>query len=262
MQVERRIKELMKLSSFQWQTSFLPVVDISWKSQVAQGDRLFLDSQGTGHGTVGGFGKTADGQMVALTSGHLYLANRFQPLYVKVMDNFIRLGDNIGRIGTHEYLLDIAVIRVSDDIATDCEKYIRTQEGEQKSAIIYKGHIEDAVDTIVHKKGATTGWTTGFVKGSHTVPSTDDSPGAVLVEGMDGNFSEQGDSGSLVFKMGDDSDLETVEVVAILFANDLKTRDDVGREVLVERVSLCSNMKLALEKLKEIGVDVSFYENE
>ena len=262
---ESHIKELIKLNSFPWPTSFLPVVHISWNRQVEQGDRLFLNSKGEGYGTVGGFGKTADGQMVALTNGHLYLGNESRPLYVKVMEKFIKLGENIEKIGTgdlEEYLLDIAVIRVSAEIAADCEKCLRDEKGDKKTAIVYQGQVEDAIGTFVHKKGAKSGWTTGLVEGSHSVPNMDELPGTVLVKGRDGNFSEQGDSGSLVFKMGEDPDLKEVEVVAIVFANDFKTRDEEGKEELVEQFCLCSNMKLALKKLEEKGVDISFYKNE
>lgn len=164
-----------------------------------QGDKIYCDDSCHMEraGTLGGFvvEKTGLEKKYALTSSHLFPSENL-PAYTERYPG-IRL--KIGKcvFTTRDNCMDFAAIEMNEHI--DCDVFFRGVDGKKTNARVYKENMGSLC--FVHKIGAGSGLTTGFIVSSEYYDKLFGSENHIfLVSGADGcPFSSVGDSGSLVF---------------------------------------------------------------
>lgn len=190
-------------------------------------------------GTLGGFvTKTNDDQKIyALTCNHLFPRKNL-PAYI----------NNFGEIGacvftTRDKGCDFAAIEVKESCLDICDVALRRDDKKKTNAKVYSNSLE--FENIVHKIGATTDVTNGRILSPEfylKVTEKCNRENIFLVKGTAGNFSEEGDSGSLVFSRPNRIQQNYVNVVGMVYANDLTLYDDDEDEDAEDqsKISKCS----------------------
>lgn len=174
-------------------------------------------------GTLGGFvTKTNNDQKVyALTCSHLFP--------VKNIPAFTR---DFGEIGsciftTRDKGCDFAAIEINESSLRFCDVAFRREDKKKINANVFSDNLQTG--NIVHKIGTTTDVTNGIiVSPEFYFKVTDESTreNVFLVKGTAKKFSERGDSGSLVFCRPNGIKQNYVDVVGMVYANDLTLYDD------------------------------------
>lgn len=188
-----------------------------------QGDFLQRNQDGKKYeGTLGGFVTKTDDErkMYGLTCNHVFPKEKLLA-YTDNPDN---------DIGTCVFTkkdssCDFAAIEINESFLNKCDRAIRREDNKKISAKVYNECLEHI--TFVHKIGATTNVTKGRIISSEyynkTLPEN-----TFLVKGTSKNFSEEGDSGSLVFSRPRTGRQNYVNVIGMVFANNFMLYDEVG----------------------------------
>lgn len=172
-------------------------------------------------GTSGSLMLANDEKMVAVTTFHAI--DKMDSLYTLIDGSVERLGKGIPQPNNKLEKMhdDIALILIDEHtrkiVDEKCEKCLIDQFGYPSPAEIPSHSLK--VGDIVHKRGATTGLTTGIVKdvrtlniGLFTLPSV-----VFFITGRNSSpFAERGDSGSLVFCKSFNPDKEVLEIHAMV----------------------------------------------
>lgn len=230
-------RELMKRYHHFFETYQLDIEIGNFKEHpiLKQGDSIFASNrcENPPTGTLGGFVMKVNEERkkYALTCNHIF-PSRNQIAYV--------YGSNDGakrQIGSclftrSDISCDFAAIEMNDTMSNECDVTFRRDDGKGINAQLYDENLEDV--GIVHKKGATTGVTQGYILSSefynkYTVEGNREC--IFLVKGTDGQFSEEGDSGSLVFSRPRSVQQNYVDIVGMVYAKNRKAKDDVETEV-------------------------------
>lgn len=178
--------------------------------------------------------------MVAVTCRHAL--KHVDTCYTLIDNKVVKLGKEMPQPNNKMEKLhdDIAVILIDEVtrsiIYEKCEKLLIDDFGYPSPA---KVSLQDLkVGDIVHKRGATTGLTTGTVKKVETtIPST-----VIYIAGWNSkSFAEKGDSGSLVFRHSLSPEKDSLNVVAMVQAK--TTIPYVGERII------CFPMKKGCETL-------------
>lgn len=173
------------------------------------------------YGTSGGLMLTNDGKMVAVTTFHAI--DTMNSLYTLIDGSVIRLGKGIPQPSNKLERMhdDIALILIDEFTRTiidqKCEKLLIDQLGFPLPAKIPSHSLKKG--DIVHKRGATTGLTTGVVKnvsyqrlGKFSLPCV-----VFFITGVGSKpFADKGDSGSLVFRNSFSPEEVALEVHAMV----------------------------------------------
>lgn len=200
-----------------------------------QGDPIFAGNscKQPPTGTIGGFVTKVDEERkkYALTCNHIF-PNRNQIAYADGSDDCVRtkIGSCVFR--TSDMSCDFAAIEMNDTISNECDVTFRRDDGKGINAHIYENILEDV--GIVHKIGAATGVTKGYIFSSefyNKYSVEGNREGIFLVKGTDGKFSEEGDSGSLVFSRPRNIQQNYVDIVGMVYAKNCKAKDDVEIEI-------------------------------
>lgn len=186
-------------------------------------------------------------RMVAVTCRHAL--KHVDTCYTLIDNKVVKLGKEMPQPNNKMEKLhdDIAVILIDEVtrsiIYEKCEKLLIDDFGYPSPA---KVSLQDLkVGDIVHKRGATTGLTTGTVKKVETtihdkkfvIPST-----VIYIAGWNSkSFAEKGDSGSLVFRHSLSPEKDSLNVVAMVQAK--TTIPYVGERII------CFPMKKGCETL-------------
>lgn len=201
------------------------------KRTLRQGDSIlpnYPDENGTYNaGTLGGFViKTDDERKIfALTCNHLFLDKN--EAYLAYADNsygFREIGTCV--FTTRDKSCDFAAIEIIDSFSDNCDVIFRREDEKKTNARIY---TESLHTRIVHKIGATTKVTTGIIRSPEwykKIQNDENREYVFLVEGIDEQFSEEGDSGALVFSRPKSVEQNYVDVLGMVYANDLIVYDD------------------------------------
>lgn len=178
-------------------------------------------------GTLGGFvTKTNNDQKVyALTCSHLFP--------VKNIPAFTR---DFGEIGsciftTRDKGCDFAAIEINESSLRFCDVAFRREDKKKINANVYSNNLQTG--NIVHKIGTSTDVTNGIiVSPEFYLKVTDESnrENVFLVKGTAGKFSDEGDSGSLVFCRPNSIQQTYVDVVGMVYASDLTLRCDDDKD--------------------------------
>lgn len=186
-----------------------------------QGDPIQSKDQATG--TLGGFvTKTNNDQKIyALTCNHLFPKEN-ERAYTH---DFEEIGACV--FTTSDKGCDFAAIEIKESYSDSCDVAFRRDDKKKTNANVYSDSLENI--TIVHKIGAITGVTNGrIVSPEFYLKVTEDSTreNVFLVKGTTEQFSVRGDSGSLVFSRPNSVKQNYVDVVGVVYANDLILYDN------------------------------------
>lgn len=172
--------------------------------------------------TLGGFvTKTDDERKIyALTCSHAFPKEKLLAYTDK------QTGKDIGTcvFTKHDSSCDFAAIEINKSFANECDVALRREDNKKIGAKVYNESLERT--TFVHKIGATTNVTKGRIISSEYY-NKDLPENIFLVKGIGKNFSEPGDSGSLVFSRPKTGRQNYVNVIGMVFANNFMLYDDV-----------------------------------
>lgn len=203
------------------------------------------------YGTLGAFMKEKRDQqkLYGLSCRHV-LNQKNKKIYGKfgTDENFSELGHTIYL--AEDSFHDFGVFEVNQDLCDKCEHIFVNDDDKESNAAV---HVKDAmVDTIVHKKGAKTAWTTGRIQSpefySDLFGNRDD---VFLVASLGDTdyFSEEGDSGSIVFTRDRSSDQSSVSVLGMVFGGVDSLYESQCPEI--EKSTACFRFNAALDKLNK-----------
>lgn len=186
-----------------------------------QGDFLLRKEDGKSFsGTLGGFVTKRDDErkIYALTCNHVF-----------PKENILAYTENPDEdIGTcvftkKDISCDFAAIEIKKSFSSQCDVAVRREDNKEISAKVYNESLETI--NFVHKIGATTNATKGRIISSEyynkALPQN-----TFLVKGTGKNFSEPGDSGSLVFSRPRTGRQNFINVFGMVFADNFELRED------------------------------------
>lgn len=169
---------------------------------------------------------------------------------------------------TREQSCDFAAIEIEQSFVDKCDVCVTREDREKTNARVYAGSIGNI--GLVHKIGATTDVTKGSILSPEWHERVLDSNWAstFLVQGISENFSEEGDSGSLVFSRPRNVQQNCVDVMGMVYGNKLTVYDTDEENEHVENnsnegeiaasnvqdadnISSCFRIHTALELFKE-----------
>lgn len=191
----------------------------------------------------------------ALTCNHVF-PNRNQIAYADGSD-----GGDRRQIGScvftkSDLSCDFAAIEMNDTILNECDVTFRRDDGKDINARVYDETLENV--GFVHKIGATTDVTQGYIQSPefYNKYATEGNRERIfLVKGTDGQFSEEGDSGSLVFSRPRSVQQNYVDIVGMVYAKNRKAKDDDEIEVYnrtdEESENLLGNQNISTEVKNE-----------
>lgn len=189
-----------------------------------QGDCLLLkDGENSYAGTLGGFVTKTDGEnkIYALTCNHVFPSEELLAYTHNSTDEDIHVGTCV--FTTRDSFCDFAAIEINESFSNKCEVPLSREDKKKISAKVYDKSLEQI--SIVHKIGATTNITKGSICCSEYYDK-DMPDNLFLVKGTRTRFSEQGDSGSLVFSRPKTGRQNHINVVGMVFANNYLSRED------------------------------------
>lgn len=204
------------------------------KQTLKQGDSILAKTQRDDEkyceGTLGGFvTKVGDNTKIfALTCNHLF-AETHQPAYMEDDQNLKEIGFCV--FTTREKSCDFAAIEIKEALANECDIALRREDKKKTNAKVNTKRLENV--GIVHKIGKATDVTTGLVLSpEYYDKEMDDSNREYLflVKGTSGKFSEDGDSGSLVFCRPRSVQQTHIDILGMVYANNLTVDDDDQEE--------------------------------
>lgn len=195
-----------------------------WREMPAMMQGDYIKSVDGAAGTLEGFvTKPNDGQMIfALSCNHLF----------PDINDCAYINDAEEEIGTCFFTTrykgcDFAAIKINEAYIDSCNVAFRRDDKMKTNANIYSSRLE--IGNIVHKIGASTGVTNGIIISPEFYLKIIDEcnrENVFLVKGTTGNFSKKGDSGSLVFSRPNSIQQNYVDVIGMVYANELTLYDD------------------------------------
>lgn len=217
-------------------------------------------------GTLGGFvEKTKDKRKkYALTCDHLFHDNN-QIAYADDSDD-----DAPKQIGTcvfktRDRSCDFAAIEIEQRFSEKCEITFRREDKKKTNAHVYSKCLENI--GFVHKIGSKTDVTSGCILSSefynnNNISDDVNRESIFLVKGTDEKFSDEGDSGSLVFSRPRNVNQNYVDVIGMVYANNqtVYDKENSGRThetnganstENADEISSCFRIHTALELFKE-----------
>lgn len=218
-----------------------------------QGDPLYANDccEKPLSGTLGGFVMRVneDRKKYALTCNHIF-PNRNQIAFAGGSDDGARRQIGHCVFTKSDMSCDFAAIEINDTISNECDVTFKRDDGKGVNAHTYEEILDDV--GIVHKIGATTSVTQGYILSyefynKYTVEGNREC--IFLVKGTNGKFSEEGDSGSLVFSRPRSVQQNYVDIVGMVYANNHKVEDDVEMEIY-NRITdkECDDQNISTEK--------------
>lgn len=213
-----------------------------------QGDCIQSNSKAMG--TLGGFVKKTnnDKTIYALTCNHLFPREN-EGAYTKDLEE---IGTCV--FTTREKGCDFAVIEIKDCYLKSCDMAFRRDDKQKVNANVYSNRLNE---DIVHKIGATTDVTKGRIVSPEFY--LDNRENIFLVKGTAGKFSDQGDSGSLVFCRPNRIQQTYVDVVGMVYASDLTLRDDDDKDDAEDETEMKSKTKVSEGSWEEGTQNIEIY---
>lgn len=177
-------------------------------------------------GTLGGFVSKNDNEKMiyALTCNHVFPSQN-QSAYADVSHNYTEIGKCV--FTTREKSCDFAAVKIKDSFINKCDVTFRREDKKKTNAKVYTENLGNV--QFVHKIGAETGVTNGRVVSYeyyNKVIDAENQDYVFLVEGTNGIFSTEGDSGSLVFTRPKTAAQSFVYVLGMVYASNLTIRDE------------------------------------
>lgn len=229
------------------------------------------DSRLYNAGTIGGFVReNGDKKKVyALTCNHMFPEETLLA-YANDSDN-----GSPREIGTCVYTTkknacDFPAIELRDTFWDKCDVSVRRDDNMRVKANIYTENLHNV--GVVHKIGAATNVTSGRIMSSEYYDKEMDieyRDNIFLVKGINGPFSEEGESGSLVFSRPNSVIQNSINVLGMVYAQNIIINNDDGDDDdphrlphnAADNMSFCYRIHTALELFKENqgeGCDIKF----
>lgn len=271
-------KELLNINNSFFENFNLEIVKgkCVQKKTLKQGDHLLSckrnDSDLYNAGTLGGFVRKNDNQrkIYALTCNHIFPEAK-QLAYAKDSDGFKEMGTCV--FTTREKACDFAAIELNDSFLDACDVTVRRDDDKKVNAKVYKKNLRNV--GLVHKIGAATNVTSGRIISLEYYDKEMDSAcreNIFLVKGLNGPFSKEGDSGSLVFSRPNSVLQNYVNVLGMVYAQNVTINyddDDDQHRIsaacnITDNISVCYRIHTALElfqKNQGEGFDVKFQDD-
>lgn len=265
-------KELLNTNNFFWDNFHLEIVMGKYVQMktLKQGDFLLActrnDSEMYNIGTLGGFVRKNDDKrkIYGLTCNHIFPEEK-QLAYTTALNDFTVIGRCA--FTTKENACDFAAIEMMDSFIDGCDVPVRRDDKKKVNAQIYTGNLNNV--GLVHKIGAATDVTSGRIISMEYYDKEMDNhyrDNIFLVKGLNGPFSEEGDSGSLVFCRPNSVIQNHVNVLGMVFAQNIKTNCDGDDDAfnVEDNLSICYRINTALELFKENqggGFEVKFQDD-
>lgn len=278
---EKKMKqELMKINKTFFEKFQLKIEEkkLVQKRTLLQGDQIMTNQTNGRSATLGGFVREINNKrkIYALTCHHMFPRKR-QLAYT---DSSEEMGACV--FTTTDNACDFAAVEINDSFSDKCDLAIRRDDGKRVNAKVYTESLEN--HGLVFKIGATTDMTKGYIISSEyydkVIMDLHQNEGSnFLVKGSPGSFSEDGDSGSLVFSRPNCAQQIYVDVLGMVYATHLTVYDDVDfdddhdisdvskphckntTDAFLNTFSVCFRIDKALELFKESqgeGFDVQF----
>lgn len=240
------------------------------KKTLKQGDPLLSgipeDYRLFNKGTLGGFVRKNDDKkkIYALSCNHIFPEEK-QLAYTNDSNGFREMGTCV--FTTREKSCDFAAIELRDSFLDGCDVTVRREDKKKVNAKIYTGSLHNV--GLVHKIGAATDVTSGRIMSLEYYDKEMDShcrDNIFLVKGLNGPFSEEGDSGSLVFCRPNSVIQNHVNVLGMVFAQNIKLNCDGDDDAfnVEDNLCICYRINTALELFKENqggGFEVNFQDD-
>lgn len=200
------------------------------KPTMKQGDRLSSkipnEEENYTTGTLGGFvTKTGDARKIyALTCNHVFPIEN-QVAYTENAQGRNGFGNCV--FTTRENSCDFAAIEILETFLDKCDVAFRKTMKKKINARVHAENLENI--GVVHKIGAQTNLTNGYVLSSEYYDKLKDENNReyiFLVKGIGKDFSDEGDSGSLVFSLRQNY----VDVVGMVYANNPEVYDEESED--------------------------------
>ncbi|XP_022303457.2 uncharacterized protein LOC111111019 isoform X2 [Crassostrea virginica] len=204
---------------------------LAMKKTMKQGDCILGNkNDNLFEGTLGGFVKENcnSGKIYALTCNHVFPDEEYSAFADDSLQN------EIGKcvFSTREKSSDFAAVEMNE--SADCDVTFRNEEGNKTNARIYDRSIENI--GFMHKIGTKSGATTGSIVSPEyydKLYDEDNREFLFLVGSGDGQpFSEEGDSGALVFSHPLQVEQNYVNVVGMVYGiyqrEDERSDDEEG----------------------------------
>lgn len=260
-------KELLNINKHFFDIFHLEILKgkLVQKKTLKQGDPLLssvrYDCELYNIGTIGGFVRQNDNKrkIYALTCNHLF-PEEGQLAFVNTSDGVREIGTCV--FTTREKSCDFAAIDLIDSFSDECDMTIRREDKKKVNAKLYTKKLHDV--GLVHKIGAATDVTSGqIISYEYYDKEMDDlsQDNIFLVKGLNGSFSEEGDSGSLVFCRPNSVMQNYIYVLGMVCAQNITNSyddDDCDDSHCIsdannvpESISVCYRIHTALELFKE-----------
>lgn len=273
-------KELLNINKDFFNNFHLEIVKGKFvqKKTLKQGDPLLSCKQNDfelyNSGTLGGFVRTNDNKrkIYALTCNHIF-PERKQLAYAKDSNGFREMGTCV--FTTREKACDFAAIELKDSFFDECDVTVRRDDNKKVNAKLYTKNLRNV--GLVHKIGAATNVTSGRIISLEYYDREMNShcrENIFLVKGLNGPFSKEGDSGSLVFSRPNSVIQNSVNVLGMVYAKNITIdyddddNDDPHRISVpnndAENISVCYRIHTGLELFKKSqgeGFDVKFQDD-
>lgn len=245
------------------------------KHTLKQGTSIYSkNDEGTcNEGTLGGFIEITKDKMkkYALTCDHLFHGNN-QIAYADDSDNDapIEIGPCVFK--TRDEFCGFAAIEIEECFSEKCDVTFRRDDKKKTNAHVYSKSLENI--GFVHKIGSTSDVTSGRILSPEFYNKIADDvkrESIFLVTGTEEKFSDEGDSGSLVFSRPRNVNQNYVDVIGMVYANNQTVYDDENDEPTdnvfknsdgsetngakwnqdTDKISICYLIHTALELFKE-----------
>lgn len=187
-----------------------------------QGNIILRNQDGEKYaGTLGGFvSKTDDEKKIyALTCNHVFPKEELLAYTDNCTDRDI--GSCV--FTTRDSSCDFAAIEINESFSKNCEVPLRREDTKKTSARVFDECLEQI--SFVHKIGATTNVTKGRILSSEYY-AKDLPTNLFLVKGTGEKFSDQGDSGALVFSRPRSGRQNYINVLGMVFGNNFIKYDN------------------------------------
>lgn len=187
-----------------------------------QGNIILRNQDGEKYaGTLGGFvSKTDDEKKIyALTCNHVFPKEELLAYTDNCTDRDI--GSCV--FTTRDSSCDFAAIEINESFSNNCEVPLRREDTKKTSARVFDESLEQI--SFVHKIGATTNVTKGRILSSEYY-AKDLPKNLFLVKGTGEKFSDQGDSGALVFSRPRSGRQNYINVLGMVFGNNFIKYDN------------------------------------
>lgn len=262
-----------------------------------QGDKIYPNkftpikpNKENGYGTLGGFVTDQNADIHALTCAHV--CQQGSSFFVAGgVSSIEKIGEcafqaNLQEKTIHKFI-DVALVKIDKRVKDRCDLSMYNDESLPSPVRIYSGNLHEMVkEGFVYKIGASTSVTRGFVKSpEYHSKGREGRAELFFISGVgDAPFAKDGDSGSIVFTVGNSSARDKINIVGMVFggftqnscvtdqgkakkatdgqSSTKKKKDDgeLGRknEDSNQDCIACFRMDTALEFLKENGWDIHF----